>query len=52
MEERRDSGREGWRLGGTAQVRNKENEGRLAGSRDVQVDLSREGVGGEHLKNR
>lgn len=54
MEGWRDSGgREGWRLGGTAKVRNKENERSPEGSWDVQVDLRRKGGGGdEHLMNR
>lgn len=45
IEGSKDSGRKGGRLGGTAIVRNKENERHPEGSREVQEDLSRKGRG-------
>ena len=52
MEGWRDSRRDGWRLRGTAKVRNKGIESSPEGSWEVQVDLSRKGGEDAHLMKR
>lgn len=52
MEGWRDRRRDGWRLRGTAKVRNKGIESRPEGSWEVQVDLSRKGGEDAHLMKR